>query len=127
MNNPEEQFRKSTFEIAEKIQHEREELAKDEIARIVGELIQSGDLIRFTTTQEFPPKEALTYVPYEGIRSLRAQLMEERDRAESLKEAIEFTLECEDPLLFLKCWNEGDFEAVKRNWPEFSGYLGEIS
>lgn len=32
--------------------------------------------------------------------------------------AIQFALETDDGLSFLRCWNEGDFESVRRDWPE---------
>lgn len=32
--------------------------------------------------------------------------------------AIQFALETDDGLAFLRCWNEGNFEAVRREWPE---------
>lgn len=34
--------------------------------------------------------------------------------------AIEFALsrECEDPMSFLRCWNEGEFDSIRREWPE---------
>lgn len=32
--------------------------------------------------------------------------------------AIEFALKTEDGLQFLRCWNEGNFEAIRDEWPE---------
>lgn len=32
--------------------------------------------------------------------------------------AIAFALETDDGLEFLRCWNEGDFAAIRREWPE---------
>ena len=32
--------------------------------------------------------------------------------------AIAFALQTEEPMEFLRCWNEGDFEAVRREWPD---------
>lgn len=32
--------------------------------------------------------------------------------------AIAFALETDDGLEFLRCWNEGDFDAIRREWPE---------
>ena len=32
--------------------------------------------------------------------------------------AIQFALETDDGLAFLRCWNEGNFEAIRREWPE---------
>lgn len=32
--------------------------------------------------------------------------------------AIQFALETDDGMAFLRCWNEGDFDAIRREWPE---------
>lgn len=34
--------------------------------------------------------------------------------------AIAYVLEhpCESPMEFLRCWNEGDFEALRTEWPD---------
>ncbi len=32
--------------------------------------------------------------------------------------AIAFALETDDGLAFLRCWNEGDIDAIRREWPE---------
>ena len=32
--------------------------------------------------------------------------------------AIQFALETDDGMAFLCCWNEGNFEAIRREWPE---------
>lgn len=32
--------------------------------------------------------------------------------------AIAFALEADEGLAFLRCWNEGDFAAIRREWPE---------
>ena len=32
--------------------------------------------------------------------------------------AIQFALETDEGLEFLRCWNEGNFEAIRREWPE---------
>lgn len=32
--------------------------------------------------------------------------------------AIQFALETDEGLAFLRCWNEGNFEAIRREWPE---------
>lgn len=31
---------------------------------------------------------------------------------------IQYTLKDEDGLLFLRCWNEGDFQAIRKEWPD---------
>lgn len=31
---------------------------------------------------------------------------------------IAFVLETEEPLTFLRLWNEGEFETLRREWPE---------
>lgn len=32
--------------------------------------------------------------------------------------AIQFALETDDGLSFLRCWNEGNFDAIRHEWPE---------
>lgn len=32
--------------------------------------------------------------------------------------AIQFALETDEGLPFLRCWNEGDFDAIRNEWPE---------
>jgi len=32
--------------------------------------------------------------------------------------AIQFALETDDGLTFLRCWNQGDFDVIHREWPE---------
>ena len=32
--------------------------------------------------------------------------------------AIQFALETDDGMAFLRCWNEGNFDAIRREWPE---------
>lgn len=32
--------------------------------------------------------------------------------------AINFALETDDGLEFLRAWREGEFEAIRRDWPE---------
>ena len=32
--------------------------------------------------------------------------------------AIQFALETADGLAFLRCWNEGNFDAIRREWPQ---------
>ncbi|WP_432262962.1 hypothetical protein [Cupriavidus sp. TMH.W2] len=31
--------------------------------------------------------------------------------------AIQFALKTDEGLVFLRCWNEGNFEAIRREWP----------
>lgn len=32
--------------------------------------------------------------------------------------AIQFALETDEGIPFLHCWNEGNFDAIRREWPE---------
>ena len=32
--------------------------------------------------------------------------------------AIQFALETDDGLAFLRCWNEGDFDSIRKEWSE---------
>lgn len=31
---------------------------------------------------------------------------------------IQYTLKDEDGLAFLQCWNGGDFQAIRKEWPD---------
>lgn len=41
--------------------------------------------------------------------------MHENDAAVA---AIQFALETDEGLAFLRCWNEGDFDAIRLEWPD---------
>lgn len=32
--------------------------------------------------------------------------------------AIAFALQDDEGMAYLRCWNEGDFEAIRREWPD---------
>ncbi len=32
--------------------------------------------------------------------------------------AIQFSLKTDEGLSFLRCWNDGDFDSIRREWPE---------
>lgn len=32
--------------------------------------------------------------------------------------AFQFALETDEGLQFLRCWNQGDFDVIRREWPE---------
>lgn len=32
--------------------------------------------------------------------------------------AIQFALETDDGLAFLRCWNDADFDSIREEWPE---------
>lgn len=38
--------------------------------------------------------------------------------ANSAVAAIQFALETDDGMAFLSCWNEGDFDSIREEWPE---------
>lgn len=60
-------------------------------------------------------------LPEEGYLFLDGSWPEERDEPSSIEAgaaAIQFALTGEEGLAFLRCWNEGDFEACRREWPE---------
>lgn len=39
-------------------------------------------------------------------------------RCDAAVAAIQFALETEDGLQFLRLWNEGEFDSIRREWPE---------
>lgn len=38
--------------------------------------------------------------------------------SDSAVEAIKFALKTDEDLHFLKCWLHGDFDAIRKEWPE---------
>lgn len=32
--------------------------------------------------------------------------------------AIQFALETDEGMTFLRCWNQGDFDVIRREWPD---------
>ncbi len=38
--------------------------------------------------------------------------------ADAAVAAIQFALETDDGMAFLRCWNEGDFDSIRKEWPE---------
>lgn len=38
--------------------------------------------------------------------------------ADAAVAAIQFALETDEGLAFLRCWNEGDFSSIREEWPE---------
>tara|TARA_B100000929_G_scaffold282661_1_gene262869 strand:+ start:844 stop:1059 length:216 start_codon:yes stop_codon:yes gene_type:complete len=39
-------------------------------------------------------------------------------RCDSAVAAIQFALETDEGLVFLRCWQQGDFDAIRDEWPE---------
>ncbi|MDQ0655137.1 hypothetical protein [Pseudomonas cedrina] len=39
-------------------------------------------------------------------------------RADAAVAAIQFAIRGEEGLAFLRCWNEGNFDAIRNEWPE---------
>ena len=38
---------------------------------------------------------------------------------EDFTSAIDFAIEDDEPALFLRCWREGDWDTLRKEWPEF--------
>lgn len=49
------------------------------------------------------------------LERMKEKYMQTQNSAVS---AVQFALETDDGLAFLRCWNEGNFEAIRREWPE---------
>lgn len=51
---------------------------------------------------------------------LRTHIKQQEQSESSFNSVIQFILAnpCESPLEFLRCWNEGDFESLRQEWPE---------
>jgi len=59
------------------------------------------------------------------IRDLKKERDEFRKSQEHIMYAISFAMEQDQPFYFWEEWNQGEWEMVKKEWPEFDGYLGE--
>lgn len=42
--------------------------------------------------------------------------------------AIQFALSTDEGIEFLRCWNQGDFDVIRREWPEAPEevFIGEV-
>ena len=40
--------------------------------------------------------------------------------SEAFNEAIQFALDDDEPRTFLSYWNEGEWDVLRRDWPEFT-------
>jgi len=56
------------------------------------------------------------------ILTLRTKVAEQELIGKTLLNIIEFTINpmTEEPIAFLRTWVDGDFECIKREWPEFN-------
>lgn len=53
-----------------------------------------------------------------SLRAVQAPAVEEQTECETWRTLCEFLLEADEPMAFLRAWNEGNFDACKREWPE---------
>ena len=58
------------------------------------------------------------------------ELNNEADQMQQdFNDAIDFAIDDDDPKAFLRCWREGDWEALSEEWPDFKlptiAYEGE--
>lgn len=51
-------------------------------------------------------------------KSLNEQLQAAQAENNTWRALCEFLLSAEEPMAFLRAWNEGNFEACRREWPE---------
>lgn len=63
------------------------------------------------------PCEAVAYVLSRLDKPWRMVAVDESS-PDAAVAAIQFTLKDEDGLQFLRLWNEADFDAIRREWPE---------
>jgi hypothetical protein len=55
----------------------------------------------------------------EGYAAAIDDVLKKVDQApDASTAAIAFALETDEGMTFLRCWNEGDFDAIRREWPE---------
>jgi hypothetical protein len=47
-------------------------------------------------------------------------IIELTNASEAFNEAIQFALETDEPKTFLSYWNVGEWDVLRRDWPEFT-------
>lgn len=57
-------------------------------------------------------------VTSEALPDAAAGLPSDAEQCATWRALCEFLLSTDDPMDFLRCWNEGNFEACRREWPE---------
>lgn len=54
-----------------------------------------------------------------SLRVLERQYLAAMTATQTMVAAvIQFTLKAEDGLMFLRLWNEGEFDAIRKEWPD---------
>ena len=62
-------------------------------------------------------KSAREYEMGKRIDELEAQLS---STSEAFNEAIQFALKTDEPRTFLNYWDHGEWDVLRRDWPEFA-------
>lgn len=84
-----------------------------QLGQALGECIAAAGIIRPDVYLSGP--ELLMFA-----EDLRTVLAQSEQGAAASNAVIDFVLAnpCESPMEFLRCWNQGDFESLRKEWPE---------
>lgn len=61
------------------------------------------------------------YTIFDKLKEMREEVEDSRNSDECFNAVIRYILGkgyCEEPLEFLRCWNEGNFEVLREEWPD---------
>lgn len=67
---------------------------------------------------EVPAAELAFKRGHRQARHAAAELAAAHEDANAAVAAIAFALEADEGMEFLRCWNQGDFDAIRDEWPE---------
>ena len=99
------------------------------LANAEPEHIETGEIEVYWEDEqgnEFTTEESITEIAqaaHDLIYELETKSSSDNADAELAKPdpasaAIKFSLTTEEPMAFLRCWNEGNFAAIRDEWPE---------
>jgi hypothetical protein len=76
--------------------------------------------------REFVTEESITSIAQSALDLIcgrEAEQADEQSQSEHFEvhasiAAIQFALKSDEGMDFLRCWNEGNFDAIRKEWPE---------
>lgn len=90
------------------------------MSKLFGEIMNLP--LREASQVDMTDRERLAYkIGHRDARHDAAELALGRDENEASDApiaAIAFALETDEGMEFLRCWNQGDFDSIRREWPE---------
>lgn len=53
-----------------------------------------------------------------GVLTLRPAKQKVQQRGDAAVEAMKYALRTDEGMEFLRCWMQGDFDAIRKEWPD---------